>query len=343
MGTSDERAVALPPASPTVVRAGAADNDKTHGAAPTLGHLDQVDPRAIWRHEARDFTPWLLANANRLGEALGLDLELTTAEHAVGGFALDLIGRDLATGQVVIIENQLADSNHTHLGQLLTYAAGTAAATIIWITTRLREEHRQALIWLNQQTSEDTHFFGVELQVVRIGDSAPAPLFKIVAEPNDWQKAVKRSADETASGRGGLYAQFWDRYLARVRRKHAGWRTGRPLSQSWMWMTAPIKSCGLSPAFTSGGRIRHELYVDAATPELSFARFEFLLAQKDVLEQAYGRPLTWEPLPDKRACRIAEYRDGDIARVAEHDAYMDFFLDAGERMRAALKAVQLPD
>lgn len=159
---------------------------------PSAGHLDQVDPRTVWPHEARNFTPWLLSNADRLGEALGLELELTTAEHAVGGFALDLIGRDLASGQVVIIESQLADSNHTHLGQLLTYAAGTAAATIVWITTRLREEHRQALIWLNQQTSEDVHFFGVELQVVRIGDSAPAPLFKIVAEPNDWQKAIKR-------------------------------------------------------------------------------------------------------------------------------------------------------
>jgi hypothetical protein len=100
---------------------------------------------------------------------------VTNAEHTVGGYALDLIGRDLTNGRVVIIENQLADSGHTHLGQLLTYAAGTSAATIIWLTTRFRDEHRQAMTWLNEHTDEDTHFFGVELQVVRIGESAPAP------------------------------------------------------------------------------------------------------------------------------------------------------------------------
>jgi hypothetical protein len=182
-----------------------------------LGRLEQVDPRSVWRHEALNFTPWLLENADRLGEALGVELELTRAEHAVGGYSLDLIGRDLTNGTVVIVENQLADSDHSHLGQLLTYAAGTSAATIVWLTTAFRDEHRQAMTWLNEHTDEDTHFFGVELQVVRIGESVPAPLFRVVAEPNDWQKAVKRSASNSTSGRAALYVDFWARYLTRVR------------------------------------------------------------------------------------------------------------------------------
>jgi Domain of unknown function (DUF4268) len=312
------------------------------GGGVALGRLEQVDPRSVWRHEAQNFTPWLLDNADRLAEALGLELELTHAEHPVGGYSLDLIGRDMATGTVVIVENQLADSDHSHLGQLLTYAAGTSAATIIWLTTRFRDEHRQVLTWLNEHTDEETHFFGVELEVVRIGESDPAPLFKVVAEPNDWQKAVKRSASDSTSGRGALYAEFWDRYLSRVRAEHADWPNPRPSTQSWLWMAAPIRSCGLSCSFAAAGRIRHELYIDALTPELSTARFEALLGQQQTLEAAYGRPLTWEPLPAKRACRIADYRDGAITRQDEHDAYMDFFLDASQRMRNALAAVKLP-
>ncbi len=272
-----------------------------------------------------------------------MELELTRAEHSVGGYSLDLIGRDMTNGTVVIVENQLADSDHSHLGQLVTYAAGTSASTIVWLTTGFRDEHRQAMTWLNEHTDEDTHFFGVELQVVRIGESAPAPLFRVVAEPNDWQKAVKWSASSSTGGRAAPYADFWERYLTRVRSEHPDWMLPRAPTQSWLWMAAPIRACGPSCSFAAGGKIRHELYIDAQSAERSTARYEALAGQKEALEAAYGRGLTWEPLPGKRACRIADYRSGTITRHDEHDAYMDFFLNASQRMRHALAAVQLPD
>jgi Domain of unknown function (DUF4268) len=248
----------------------------------------------------------------------------------------------MSSGLVVIVENQLADSDHGHLGQLLTYAAGTAASTIVWLTTGFRDEHRQALTWLNEHTDEDTHFFGVELQVIRIGESAPAPLFRVLVAPNDWQKAVKRSASSSTGGREALYVGFWEKYIARARARHPDWIIPRASSQSWLWMRAPIKSCGLSASFTAGSKIRHELYVDAASAELSTARYEALARQKEALEAAYGRSLTWEPMPGKRACRIAEYRPGSITRQDEYNSYMEFFLDAGQRMRTALASVELP-
>jgi hypothetical protein len=309
---------------------------------PDLGRLVQVNPREVWPHEALNFTPWLLDNADRLAEALGVELELTQAEHPVGGYSLDLIGRDLTNGTVVIVENQLADSDHGHLGQLLTYAAGTAAATIVWLTTRFRDEHRQALTWLNEHTDEGTHFFGVELGVVRIGESVPAPLFKVVAQPNDWQKAVKASASSSTSGRSALYGEFWARYLDRVRAVHPDWTGARPTKLSWLWMASPVKACGLQPSFAAGGRLRHELYIDAQTAERAAARYDMLASQKEALEAAYGRLLTWEPLPGKRACRIADYQEGTIERPDDYDTYIEFFLDAGQRMRNALASVTLP-
>ncbi len=110
-----------------------------------LGRLEPVDPRSIWSHEALNFTPWLAQNGDRLAEALGIELQVEGTEYAVGGYSLDIFGKDQTNDVVLIVENQLGESDHSHLGQLLTYAAGTAASTIAWITTRFRDEHRQAL------------------------------------------------------------------------------------------------------------------------------------------------------------------------------------------------------
>lgn len=166
---------------------------------PVLGRLTPVPPREVWAHEALNFTPWLLANQDVLGEALGMDLELVTAEHPVGGFSLDLLGHDRATGDTVIVENQLEITDHIHLGQILTYAGGTDPKNIVWIAAAFREEHRAALDWLNTHTDEDTRFFGVEVRVVRIGDSEPAPMLRVVAQPNDWGKQVKRAASSATA------------------------------------------------------------------------------------------------------------------------------------------------
>ena len=160
----------------------------------TLGRLEPVSPREVWPSEAYDFTPWLLANAQTLSQAVGMDLNLEAAEHPIGGFSLDLIGVDTATGDSVIVENQLETSDHSHLGQILTYAGGTDPVNVLWLATSFREEHRAALEWLNERTDERTRFFAVRVQVVRIWTSLPAPLFTLVVQPNDWGKRVRANA-----------------------------------------------------------------------------------------------------------------------------------------------------
>lgn len=159
-----------------------------------IGRLNSVPAREVWRHEALDFTPWLLDNADVLSEVLGLDLELETAEHPVGDFSLDLIGRDRLSGDLVIVENQLEQSDHTHLGQIMTYAGGTDASHVVWVAPSFRPEHRRALEWLNERTDETTRFFAVEVKVVRIGDSPYAPLLSLAVQPNDWGKQVRTKA-----------------------------------------------------------------------------------------------------------------------------------------------------
>ncbi len=158
-----------------------------------LARLEPVDLRTVWEHEAQDFTPWLAQpeNLRLLGETLGLELEDARTEEGVGRFSADIVATNTATSHCVLIENQLEKTNHTHLGQILTYAAGLDALTVIWIARRFTSEHRGALDWLNEHTGAEIAFFGVEIEVWRIGDSARAPKFNIVAMPNEWTRAIR--------------------------------------------------------------------------------------------------------------------------------------------------------
>ena len=170
--------------------------------AARLGKLERVDVRKVWLGEASDFTPWLALpdNITLLGEAIGLELEVQAQETSVGRFRADILCKDTTTGHFVLIENQLERTDHIHLGQLMTYAAGLDAVTVIWVSPRFTDEHRAALDWLNRMTTEGLNLFGLEIEVWRIGDSPMAPKFNVVSQPNDWAKTVKEQA-ESATGR----------------------------------------------------------------------------------------------------------------------------------------------
>lgn len=311
-----------------------------------LGVLQRVDPSNLWNHEAYDFTPWLLENAEGLADVLGIDLELEEAEHRVGTFSLDIIGRDATNDTILIIENQLAGTDHGHLGQILTYAAGADASTIVWIATAFRDEHRQALDWLNEKTGPDTHFFGIEIEAFRIGDSHPAPYFKVLAQPNDWQKVVRGATQgQKSSGRAALYAEFWDKLLAELADKEPGWtsrRAGRTtIPTNWIAMSSPVAGASLNFSFARGKRLRSELYIDSGDQAENRRVFDALSAQRQILESSFGRPLEFEAMENKRAARIAEYTEGDVAEQAQHGAFIAWFIDSGRRFRKSLAAIDL--
>jgi hypothetical protein len=166
---------------------------------PDLARLERVDLRQAWLSEPADFTPWLARAENLalLAESLGIALELDSTEKSVGPFAADILCKNPITEQWVLIENQLEPTDHTHLGQVITYAAGLDAVTVIWIAGKFVEEHRAALDWLNEITSQGVNFFGVEIELWRIGDAtALAPKFNLVSKPNSWSKQVAKGPRE---------------------------------------------------------------------------------------------------------------------------------------------------
>lgn len=177
-----------------------------------LDKLKKVDLRDVWPHEALDFTRWLSEEPNLaiLSSAVGIELELIETESSVGSFNVDIYAQEAGTGRKVIIENQLEDTNHDHLGKVITYAAGKGAEVVIWVVARARDEHRQAIEWLNQHTDSDFGFFLVEIELWSIGDSLPAPRFSVVEQPNEWTKAIKLSEGLSETERVKL--SYWTKY-----------------------------------------------------------------------------------------------------------------------------------
>ncbi|HEY0381237.1 MAG TPA: hypothetical protein VGC72_03460, partial [Candidatus Elarobacter sp.] len=176
-----------------------------------LGELRIVSIREVWPLEPQHFSTWLAENINKLGDAIGIALELRRREVGVGAFSLDILAHDIVRDRIVIIENQLSRTDHDHLGKLITYAAGLKAFVVIWISPEFRDEHRAALDWLNESTDETKEFFGIQIEALRIDDSRPAPNFKLLAFPNGWQKSTSASAQQSIddSVRRALFLQYF--------------------------------------------------------------------------------------------------------------------------------------
>ncbi|MBI4708357.1 MAG: DUF4268 domain-containing protein [Candidatus Omnitrophica bacterium] len=281
-----------------------------------FGELKSVDVREIWNNEATDFTPWLVDNIDKLGEALGMELEVREREADVGDFSLDILAKDLGSGRAVIIENQLEATDHDHLGKLLTYAGGFDAGVLVWIATDLRDEHRQALEWLNEHTGRDIDCFGVVIEVIKIDNSKPAYHFKPVVFPNEWQKDWNRGTT-TKSPKAEAYRNYFQALIDELRTKHkfTGAKIGQP--QNWYSFSSGVPGIIFSNVFVQGGKIRAEVYIDFQDKEKNKILFDKLHQNKEVIEQDFGNELSWERLDDRRASRIGIYRDGSIDLSSE--------------------------
>jgi hypothetical protein len=181
---------------------------------PELGQLKEVAVRQAWPHEARVFTPWLAENLDHLSDSIGLRLELVGCEVSVGRYSADIVASTVLDNKIVLIENQLERSDHTHLGQIMTYLAGTEARIIVWTAPEFSDEHLSAVRWLNQHSHEEFSFFAVRIRVMQIGQSALAPLFEVLEKPNGWERSLHQEvrASVQSGDLANLRRAFWHRY-----------------------------------------------------------------------------------------------------------------------------------
>ena len=292
-----------------------------------FGKLQYLDLREAWVNEASDFTPWLADNIQVLGDVLGLELELKEREASVGNFSCDLHAVDLASGRTVIIENQLEATDHTHLGQLLTYAAGLEAAVVVWVAREIRDEHRAALDWLNRKTAADINFFAVVPRVFKIDESKPTYELQLVVSPNEWEKDASQSVSAAPSTKALQYKAFFQGLIDAARAK--GFRGLRnALPQNWMRFSTGRSEIGCYVSFTSTKKLRVELYFESASAEVNKARFDAVNAIRTEIEKSVSADLNWERLDEKKGARIAIYHDASVeSQPEELDALSAWALD----------------
>lgn len=308
-----------------------------------LGRLTAVqDIRTVWPGEATHFTPWLAQaeNIGLLGEAIGLELEVESQEVSVGPFSADILCKDTVTGHYVVIENQIERTDHGHLGQLLTYAAGLDAVSIVWIARRFADEHRAALDWLNRITAESINFFGVEIEVWRIGDSAMAPKFNVVCQPNDWAKAVKQSASTNAGGTTEfqrLHLEFWTQFRQFMEERQSTVKTGRPSTDSWTDVAVGRSNftIALSNAMRDG---YSKIFLVISGADKS-ASFENLRAnhQREI-EQSLG-PVEWRDGPERKQAQISLRRNTTPTDPTTWPELNEWFAAAVERWVKVLRPI----
>lgn len=305
-----------------------------------LGELARLDAREVWKSEPYDFTPWLRQNIGLLGEALGLEIDADVQQEvAVGLFSADLVGYDPSSSAAILIENQLEQTDHSHLGQLLTYAGGLDARILVWVSTKVREEHRQALTWLNENTHEDVLLFGVEIELLRIDDSRPAPHFRVVVEPNEWQKTQSRpsgsgaNAGAAVSERSIRYRTFWANLVAVIKERQPAFTSMSPERASRLnWCAFSAGRTGFldSLAFgweDGGSYLRAEIYIDTGDKQVNKAAFDQLAADRVEIDAQFPEPLLWTRRDDIRASRIYARRPGSLDDSPEElDAHLEWFV-----------------
>lgn len=306
------------------------NRDKT---AKALGKIAQVELRQVWEDEARDFTPWLASDEGLalLGEAIGRELELVKQEATVGPFNADILAREVGEEEhFVVIENQLGKTNHDHLGKLITYASGLKARTVVWVAESFTDEHRQAVDWLNESMSNSIAFYGLQIELWQIGDSLPAPQFKVVSSPNPYTEAVRKHIDEDLSETKQDYLRFWDELQEYFQSKKTFLQTRKPRPQHWYPIALGRSHFSLS--LTISSRLKRagcEVYISGSIAKQAF---EMLKAKQIEIEKELGLALEWQPLEKKAACRIVLYRNGDIYNVQQRQELKEWFLKTTEQI-----------
>lgn len=300
-----------------------------------LSKIEKISLRECWQNEASDFTPWLASEENitLLADALGMnELEVKGQEEHVGPFRADILCVDPGTDKYVLIENQLEKTDHNHLGQILTYAAGLDAVTIIWVAERFTEEHRATIDWLNRITDKEFNFFGVEIELIKIGDSPAAPMFNVIAKPNGWSKDV-RSSQTSSEGRseGEVFKyDYWSAFVEYMNNNPSKlFRTPSPSHDHWMNIALGKGSMHIALLVnTREKKATIQLYIwDDAEKKY----FDALVKYKEEAEESIGQKLTWRRLDGKKASTIDLYKKCDLSSASGQEEIFGWYKEYTEK------------
>lgn len=288
-----------------------------------LGVLKEIELRKVWEHEQYDFSDWLAQETNLavLSDTLNLELLDPEKEKFVGDYRCDIVCKDRLTGKNVLIENQLEQSNHDHLGKIITYASWLDTSIVIWIVKEARSEHASAIEWLNNHSSDDIGFFLIEIHAYSIDDSKPAPYFKIIEQPNDFVKTVKElsSKTELTDTKKNIF-EFWSEFNSVLKKHNSPFNKRKATTDHWYQVALGISQCCINiELVNSEHRIRINVNI-----QKDKGMYDFFLEHKSEIESALGYKLNWDKKNEKSSSSICTYIDGlDYDNKSNYQSLMD--------------------
>ncbi len=281
-----------------------------------LGKFIKLDLREYWKKEDKDFTPWLAKEENiqLLSETIGIELEVKMQEDNIGPYRADITCVDTTNNHLVLIENQLEKTDHTHLGQLMTYASGLDAVTIIWIAQKFTEEHRSALDWLNRITEDTINFFGIEVELYRINDSLPAPMFNIVSKPNNWAKYVRKSvSSQNLSETRLLQQEYWQSLKTFLEDNKSFVKLHSAQPQHWTNSAIGRANFYLSATVNSReNTLSIWLNIIGDDAEANYEKLYQIAYEKSLTE--ISPELLWDKMEGKKSSSVILKTDGDFSK-----------------------------
>ena len=289
--------------------------------------MERVPLREVWEHEEQDFTPWLQNNIDVLNEVLkdeetNLYLSDPEREQDTENFYVDIVAED-ERGNTVIIENQLGKSNHDHLGKLITYLAATEAKAAIWIVSDPRQEHVDAISWLNRSQLAD--FYLLKLEAYKIENSSPAPLLTLIVKPGP---RIINNDDPRFL--------FWTALLERMKKKSGLFANISP--QSSIWISTGAGKYGLSYQFVIHKHDVQVLFGINRAKEETKEIFDRLSVHKEEINSKFVGELDWQQRPELKSSQIVNYISiGGYLDEEKWSQIQDAMIDAMIRLEKALK------
>lgn len=287
-----------------------------------LGKIKQIDLRRAWNHEAHHFTNWLAKEENiaLLSEEIGIDIVVLQTEASVGRFNVDMFAEEENSGRKIIIENQLESTNHDHLGKIITYASGLDAEIIIWIVREVREEHKQAIDWLNENTGEKINIFAIKLELWQIADSPFAPKFQVISRPNEWTKSLRSVGKGVLTETKTKQLEFWSQFVEYAKENKTKLSLRKPSAQHWYDLSSGKSQYHISLTINSRENIMTVGVYISNNKEL-FRSFEEF---KKAIEGDLGENLEWLILEGRMASRIKLNHKADLNKTEEWDSYFEW-------------------
>ena len=314
---------------------------KTAGMTIKLGKLKRIDNlRAVWENEQTDFSKWLSKeeNLNLLSQEIGINLTLEQTEARHGSFYVDILATEIETGKKVVIENQLEKTNHDHLGKIITYASGYEAEYIIWIVKDFREEHKQALDWLNENTNEKINFFGIKMELWQIDGSNYAPNFNVISEPNQWSKALRGSKKSSILSEVGIkQLRFIEEFREYCKEKGTSLQVNKPQNSTPAYYTIAV---GLSE-----GWIAIKLNVSQKILKVDFyfkdkEYYSILKEQyKPDIDHLFGNKLVFDDMEKYKGATISNSLKFKIDDEAKWSTYFEWMKGHAEIMQKEIPAL----